>query len=222
MLLPWLGEIEDTLANQAAADMGTLPDWRSALDGAPLFESAIHFDAPEISRQLPLLLHITVARELSIAATYDGARFCEGAVPRVLRHIVNILDSMPAGALNCLSALPLMTAAELHDIVIERNRTQTDYRDATCIHQWFEEQVARTPDATAVIFREQQLTYRELDEQAQRLAARLRELGVAPDGIVAICVERSLEMMVGLLGILKSGAAYFRWIRRFPRNACNS
>jgi len=216
LLLPWLAEITDTLANQATTATGTVPDWSSALDGAPLFESAIHFDAPGISSQLPLLLHVTVSPELSIAATYDGARFCEGAIPRVLRHTKTVLENMPACALDCLSALPLMLDAELCDLVIDRNNTQTDYSDGTCIHHWFEEQVARTPDATAVIFREQRLSYRELNEKAGRLAARLRALGAAPDGIVAICVERSLEMMVGLLGILKSGAAYLPLDPAFP------
>lgn len=93
---------------------------------------------------------------------------------------------------------------------------RTPYRDTTCVHQWFEEQVARTPDATAVNFREQALNYRELNERANRLAARLRELGAAPDGIVALCLDRSLEMMVGVMGILKSGAAYLPLDPAFP------
>jgi len=216
LLLPWLAGIRDTLANQAATATETAPDWSSVLGGAPLFESAVLFETPEISSQLPLRLHVSVSHELSIAATYDGVRFCEGAVPRVLRHATTILESIPECALDCLSALPLMTDAELRNLVIARNNTQTDYRDGICIHQWFEEQVARTPEATAVVFRDQKLTYRELDEKAQRVAARLGELGAAPDGIVAICTERSLEMMVGLLGILKSGAAYLPLDPAFP------
>ena len=216
LLLPWLAEIRDTLARQAALAAGTVPDWSTALDGGPLFEGALHFGAPEISSRLPLLLHVSMSSGLSIAATYDGARFCQGAVPRVLRHVMTVLEGMPACALDCLSAMPLMTDAEWRDIVIEGNSTGTDYRDATCIHQWFEEQVARTPDATAVVFRDQKLSYRELDEKAQRLSARLRALGAAPDSIVALCVERSLEMMVGLLGILKSGTAYLPLDPAFP------
>jgi amino acid adenylation domain-containing protein len=216
LLLPWLAGIRDTLANQAATTKDTVPDWSSALDGAPLFESAVLFETPEIPSLLPLLLHVSVSPELSIAATYDGARFCEGAIPRVLRHAATILESMPECAPDCLSALPLMADAELRNLVIERNNTQTDYRDGTCIHQWFEEQVARTPEATAVVFRDQKLTYRELDAKAQRVAARLGELGAAPDGIVALCAERSLEMMVGLLGILKSGSAYLPLDPAFP------
>jgi len=216
LLLPWLAQVTDTLASQAATATETVLDWSSALDGAPLFESAVHFDTPKVSSHLPLLLHVTLSREFSIAANYDGARFCEGAVPRVLRHLTNILESMPACALGCLAALPLMTEAELRDIVVECNGTQTNYRDGTCIHHWFEEQVERTPDAPAVIFHDQQLTYWELNERAGWLAARLRDLGAAPDGIVGICVERSLEMMVGLLGILKSGAAYLPLDPVFP------
>ena len=110
----------------------------------------------------------------------------------------------------------MMTAAELHDLVIIRNQTHTDYRAETCVHQWFEEQAQRTPDAAAVVFHGQQISYRELDDRAGRVAARLRDLGAAPDGIVALCAERSLEMIVGLMGILKSGAAYLPIDPAFP------
>lgn len=105
----------------------------------------------------------------------------------------------------------------MRDLVAGRNDTRTDYRAHTCVHHWFEEQVARTPDAAAVVFRGQRLSYRELDDRAGRIADHLRELGTRPDTIVAICADRSLEMMAGLLGILKSGAAYLPIDPAFPQ-----
>ncbi len=99
---------------------------------------------------------------------------------------------------------------------IAPNPTQTGRASGACIHQLFEEQTARTPDATAVTFHGQQLTYQELNERADRLAAHLRKSGAVPDGIVALCAERSLEMIVGLLAILKSGAAYLPLDPSFP------
>lgn len=205
LLLPWLSEIREAMA---AADRIEAP--------ASPFETAVIFDVPESANDLPLVLHVTTSSEPSIAAVYDGALFSEGAVPRILQQIQTILESMPACAQECISAVPLMTDSELRDLVLNRNSTQAEYRAGTCMHQWFEEQAQRTPDATAVVFHGQQLTYRELDERASRLAARLRDLGAAPDGIVAISVERSLEMIVGLLSILKSGAAYLPLDPAFP------
>ncbi|MBW4457215.1 MAG: amino acid adenylation domain-containing protein, partial [Nostoc indistinguendum CM1-VF10] len=107
-----------------------------------------------------------------------------------------------------VSKLPLLTTAQQHQLLVEWNDTQADYPKDKCIHQLFEVQVQRTPDAVAVVFEEQQLTYRELNQRANQLAHRLQCLGVGPEVLVGICVERSLEMVVGLLGILKAGGAY--------------
>ena len=203
LLLPWLSEVPGALFAANNSDR-------------PPFETALIFDAPETHADLPLLLRVATSSELRITALYDGDRFAHGALPRILRHLMTILGNLTAYAQEPMAAVPLMTDAELRGLVMERNNTRTAYRDNTCIHQWFEEQVARTPDAVAVICRGQQLSYRELDEKANRMAARLCELGAAPDGIVAICVERSLDMMVGLLGILKSGSAYLPLDPAFP------
>ena len=99
---------------------------------------------------------------------------------------------------------------------MEWNRTEAAYPKDRCLHELFEEQVERTPDATAVVFEDKQLTYRQLNERANQLAHHLQRLGVGPDTLVAICVERSLEMVVGLLGILKAGGAYVPLDPRYP------
>nr|VFJ54095.1 MAG: AMP-binding enzyme [Candidatus Kentron sp. FM] len=110
-----------------------------------------------------------------------------------------------------------LSAAERHKILVEWNDTQTDYPRDKCIHQLFEAQVERAPDAMAVVFEGQQLTYQELNRRANRLAHHLQSLGVKPETLVGICVERSLEMIVGLLAILKAGGAYVPLDPSYPK-----
>jgi len=110
-----------------------------------------------------------------------------------------------------------LSAAERHKILVEWNNTQTDYPKDKCIHQLFEAQVERAPNAIAVVFEEQQLTYDELNRRANQLAHHLQSLGVSPEMLVGICVERSLEMVVGLLAILKAGGAYVPLDPTYPK-----
>ena len=116
-----------------------------------------------------------------------------------------------------ISQLPLLTASEQQQLLVEWNDTRVDYPQDQCIHQLFEEQVERTPDAVAVVFEDQQLTYSELNCRANQLAHYLRSLGVGAEVLVGICVERSLEMVVGLLGILKAGGAYVPLDPEYPQ-----
>nr|VFK41503.1 MAG: AMP-binding enzyme [Candidatus Kentron sp. TC] len=110
-----------------------------------------------------------------------------------------------------------LSAAERHEILVEWNDTRTDYPKDKCIHQLFEEQVERTPDAIAVVFGGQRLTYQALNRRANRLARHLQSFGVEPEVLVGICVERSLEMIVGLLAILKAGGAYVPLNPSYPK-----
>ena len=110
-----------------------------------------------------------------------------------------------------------MTEPERQQLLVEWNRTEVSYPKDRCLHELFEEQVERTPEAAAVVFEEKQLTYRELDERGNQLARYLQGLGVGPDALIGICVERSLEMAVGLLGILKAGGAYVPLDPEYPK-----
>ncbi|MFK0731302.1 MAG: amino acid adenylation domain-containing protein, partial [Gloeotrichia echinulata HAB0833] len=112
---------------------------------------------------------------------------------------------------------PLLSAAERHQLLVEWNHTSSEYPTDKCIHQLFESQVERTPDAVAVVWENQQLTYWELNQRANQLAHHLQTLGVGPEVLVGICVERSLQMLVGLLGILKAGGAYVPLDPEYPR-----
>jgi amino acid adenylation domain-containing protein len=107
-----------------------------------------------------------------------------------------------------ISQLPLLTEAERQQVLIDWNVTLADYPQQACIHQLFEAQVERTPETAAVVFGDQHLSYAELNQRANQLAHHLRELGVGPQALVGLCLERSLEMVVGMLGVLKAGGAY--------------
>ncbi|MDF5706500.1 MAG: amino acid adenylation domain-containing protein [Nostoc sp. S4] len=139
---------------------------------------------------------------------YNVALFDEVTITRMLRCFQTLLESIVANPDQRLSNLPLLTTAQQQLLLVQWNDTSVEYPQHQCIHQLFEAQVERTPDAIAVVFEDKQLTYRQLNARANQLAHYLRTLGVKPEVLVGICTERSLEMIVGLLGILKAGGAY--------------
>jgi len=147
---------------------------------------------------------------------YNTDLFDEATIARIAGHYQTLLEGIVANSKQAISELPLLTPGERRQLLIEWNNTAKDYPQEKCIHQLFEEQVERTPDAVAVVFEEKQLTYRELNVKANQLANYLRSLGVKPEVLVGICVERSLEMIIGLLGILKAGGAYVPLDPNYP------
>ena len=132
-------------------------------------------------------------------------------------HFQNLREGIVTNPNPALSEIPLLTDAEKHQLLVEWNDTRIDYPRDKCIHELFETQVAKTPDAIAVVFADQQLTYRELNSRANQLAHYLRKLSVGPETLVGICMERSMEMIVGLLGILKAGGAYVPLDPTYPK-----
>jgi len=130
-----------------------------------------------------------------------------------LEQLVDALESAPAMP---LASLDVMPAAERHQLLVEWNDTAADYPRDECIHQLFEAQAARTPEAVAVVFEDRQLTYGELDARANRLAHHLIALGIGPETLVGVCLERSPALIVGLLGILKAGGAYVPLDPNYP------
>jgi amino acid adenylation domain-containing protein len=147
---------------------------------------------------------------------YNSDLFDETTIVRMAEHFQTLLEGIVANSKQAISELPLLTPAERQQLLVEWNNTAKDYPQEKCIYQLFEEQVERTPDAVAVVFEEKQLTYRELNAKANQLANYLRSLGVEPEVLVGICVERSLEMIIGLLGILKAGGAYVPLDPNYP------
>ena len=140
--------------------------------------------------------------------SYNADLFEAATIRRMMRQLRTLLSGIAADPEKRLAELPLLDEAERRELLVTWNDTRADYRRNVRLHELFEEQAARTPGATAVVFENERLTYRELDERSNQLAHRLRELGVGPDSVVGICAERSLELIVALYGVLKSGAAY--------------
>ena len=165
----------------------------------------------------PLTLMAVPGPELSLQITYNSERFESGTIKRMLGHLETLLHGMALEPERRLSDVPMLPEAEKHQLLVDWNDTRRDYPTDTCIHEIFEAQVERTPDAVAVAFEDKQLTYRELNQRANHLAHYLRKLGVGPDVLVGICVERSVEMVVGLLGIMKAGGAYVPLDPAFPK-----
>jgi len=154
---------------------------------------------------------------LTLSAEYSTDLFDAGTITRLLGHFRTLLEGIVANPDQRISELPLLTAAEQHQVLVEWNDTQTDYPRDACIHHLFETQVERTPLAVAVVFKDQMLTYRELNSHSNRLAHYLRKHGVGPDVPVGICVEPCIEMVVGLLAILKAGGAYVPLDPGYPK-----
>src|SRR5262249_51814068 len=139
-----------------------------------------------------------------------------GSIRRMLGHYQNLLEGVAADAGMRLSDLSLLTETERQSL-LEWNSTHAEYRQDESLHELIEEQVRRTPEAIAVRFEQEELTYHEINARANKLARFLWTHGVRHETPVGICVERSLEMVVGLLGILKSGGAFAPLDPAYPR-----
>ncbi|MEL0588738.1 MAG: amino acid adenylation domain-containing protein [Planktothrix rubescens PR222] len=162
------------------------------------------------------LSFIDVGSELTLLWQYNSDLFSAEAIERIAQHYLNLLEGVINTPKASLHQLSLMTEKERHQLLVEWNNTSANYPQHQCIHQLFEEQVRKTPDAIAVVFEQEFLTYQELNNRANQVAHHLQGLGVQQESLVGICIERSLDMMVGLLGILKAGATYVPLDPNYP------
>ena len=209
---------------------------------SPIFQIAFTWDpsprrqieessgSPQIDKEIELLeigqrgaaydLNVGVANEgdsLIIAWEYNTDLFETETIVRMAGHFQTLLESVVANPQTQVSQLPMLTERERHQLLVEWNETAAEYPQDKCIHQLFERQVERSPDAVAVVFEDRKLSYRELNARANQVAHYLQKLGVKPESLVGICVERSIEMVVGLLGILKAGGAYVPLDPTYPQ-----
>ncbi len=170
----------------------------------------LDFDFVTVGSPFDLTLFVRETGEGGLSATIEYRRdlFRPDTIARIAGHYRTLLEGAAGDPDRRLSTLPLVDPAELHRILVEWNATATDYPRGRSIHGLFEEQAAATPDAVAVAFEGETLTYRELDRRANRLAHYLRSLGVRAERPVGMWMERSPEVIVALLGILKAGGAY--------------
>jgi amino acid adenylation domain-containing protein len=204
-------------ALQPDRDLSRTPVFQVFINMYNFKESTLELDRLSVKRLLPgesgeqfdITLSIREhADGMHLTFLYDAELFESATIRRMLRHFETLLRGIVDNPDQRISDLPMLTESERHQLLLEWNDTKTDYPKDQCIHQLFEEQVEKSPDAIAVVFEEQQITYRELNERANQLAHYLMKLGVGAETLVGICVERSIEMIVGLLGILKAGGAY--------------
>jgi amino acid adenylation domain-containing protein len=198
-----------------------------SLSHAPVFQVvlALHEDVPEVPLSgldaSIISLHSGTAKfDLSVQLDSDSEGgltglveyatdlFDQCTVERMVGHFRKLLEAAAQEPDQRVEQIPLITESERHQLLVEWNDTHMDYPRDKTLSQLFEEQVARAPEAVALVYEGQSLTYGELNVRANRLANYLQQQGVGPDVLVGICVERSIEMVVGLFGILKAGGAY--------------
>lgn len=153
---------------------------------------------------------------LQCVIEYNTGLFTGATIERMLDHYASLLESVVANPDARIASLSLMSEAEQREVLVEWNNTHAAFPQDQCIHQVFQERAANSPDDLAIVFGEERVTYRELNALANRLAHYLRERGVGPEVRVAICVERSVEMIVALFGILKAGGAYVPLEPKYP------
>ncbi|MBW4569859.1 MAG: amino acid adenylation domain-containing protein [Tolypothrix carrinoi HA7290-LM1] len=196
-----------------------------ALELPGLTLSQFEFDSK--TAKLDLEFHLWQDLEsLKGQVVYSTDLFDDSTITRMLGHFQTLLESIVANPKQRLCDLSILTKAERHQLLIEFNQNQSKIQNPKskiqlCFHQFFEAIVAETPNAIALFFEHQQLTYQKLNIRANQLAHHLQQLGVVPDVLVGICVERSLEMIIGLLGILKAGGAYLPLEPSLPQSRLN-
>lgn len=211
--------------------------WSEVPRGLPLFESIFVFEnypvkpgwqhrpnGVEITglrsverSNFPLMILVAAHSTVEIAATYDARRFSADAVRRLMQHYRALLDAIMAGSAGRLRDLEMLTGHERARALEEWNRTRAEFPEV-CLHQLFEAQVRRTPDAVALEHGKRKLTYRELDSRANRLAHYLKSVGVEPDSLTGVCLERGPELVIAILAILKAGGAYVPLDPTYPKD----
>jgi amino acid adenylation domain-containing protein len=182
-----------------------LPEGNPDLTGLKLAQLA----TPRTTTQFDLTLSLRETGQRIVGEIgYATALFDRETVRRYLGHWFTLLKAMTADETQMVARLPLMGVTERRQVLEEWNATETDYPRDQCIHELFEAQVEKSPDAIALVYEEKSLTYGELNARTNELAHYLRELGVGPEARVAICMERGIELVAALLATLKAGGAY--------------
>ncbi|HWH70853.1 MAG TPA: condensation domain-containing protein, partial [Candidatus Sulfotelmatobacter sp.] len=163
------------------------------------------------------LLLSECSQGLRVRCEYSTDLFKAGTIARLMRQFQTLLEGIVTAPQKRLSELPLLTSVERQQLLVGWNQTANVYERERCVQEVFEAQAAKTPEAIALAFAGQQLTYGELNRRANQLAWRLRACGVGPDLLVGVCLERSWELIIAMLAILKAGGAYLPLDRTYPK-----
>ncbi|MEH2196828.1 amino acid adenylation domain-containing protein [Nostoc sp.] len=229
-LLPWLVQLQQEHIEREQYSYTSLVDIQGVSEiprNQPLFESIVVFENYPVNATLqalpgnlrigdrqalgetnyPLTVVAIPSDELVIKINYDRDRFDADTIDRMIGHLLTLLQGITTNSHRNIGELPLLTPAEQDLLLVQWNATQAAQPINYCIHQLFEQQVEKTPESVAVVYENQQLTYRQLNQRANQLAHHLQRLGIKPDAPVGICLERSLEAAIAILATLKAGGA---------------
>src|SRR2546425_5095456 len=241
-LIDWLKGIQLSALEAREFECASLADiqtWSEVAPGQPLFESILVFEnypseqwhssgAPrfeilpaysQLSRtNYPLVLLAMPSAALRLQIVFDTNRFAPEQIEQMLRRMAMLLNQMAnASAEKKLSHFSFLTSEERDKLLRSWNDTDAPYERERCLPQLFERQAAQSTDTIAIAFEDNTISHAKLNARANKLARHLRKLGVGPEVLVGICLERSIEMVVGLLGILKAGGAYVPLDPAFPK-----
>ena len=229
-VLPWLLQIQEQwkiAQTYSQVSLSQIQAWSDIPAGMSLFETLVILDDLEqVSAAIPdspITIGVKLEKNLTLQVRYDRNRFQEAAINRLLGHLQTLIEGLVTNPEQKLASLPMLTSAERHQILIEWNNTQVTYPSDQTIHQIFAEQVAKSPDKIALILPSLnseapiRLTYKELDKRANILACELQRLGVGAETFVAMCIERSIETIVAIIGILKAGGVYVPLDPAYPQ-----
>ena len=228
----WLRSLQEQQAEARQFEYTPLADvqrWSDADKSQALFEAIFVFDNYPVNvasrngggasiqvfdissfklTNYPLTLVASPGREFELLMCYDQFTLDDESIDQLLRHLMVLLEAIAENPEQKLSKVSMLTSEERQQLLVTFNDTRCDYPGDYCVHQLFEQQVRRTPDSAAVICEDKQLTYGELNAKANQLAHYLRGQGVGPEVTVAILLERSSELVVSLLAVLKAGGVY--------------
>jgi amino acid adenylation domain-containing protein len=240
-VLSWLKLLQEKQATLQQYEYSSLLDiqgWSDVPRSEPLFESIFVFENLPVSGSFstdsgglemhadrgigsitdyPITVLVIPGSKLTIQIVFEQARFADDVIGRMLGHLATLLESLVEHPNQRLDQLLLLTEGERQQLLIDWNQTQVEYETQRCVHQLIEAQVEKTPDVVALVSEFERLTYRELNERSNRLANYLRNRGVGPEVLVGVFMNRSVEMVVGLLGILKAGGAYVPLDPTYPQ-----
>lgn len=230
-LLDWLQDLRQQqidLRQHEHTPLTKVQAWSDVPTHASLFDSLVVFENYLLNTRLraqggdwlnrefiyqgqtnyPLTLMVYADESLLLKLEYDPSRFTQATISRMLGHLETLLTSMMRQPHQPAISLPYLTAEEEHQLRVTWNDTAEPYPADQCVHELIAAQASRTPHAIAAVCGDDQLTYQQLNQRANQLAHYLQRQGVQPDTLVGICLNRSLDMLVGLLGIWKAGGAY--------------
>jgi amino acid adenylation domain-containing protein len=182
------------------------------IDGLEMNVAGLELETVRVdNRTAPFEITLMIAEaedQVGATITYNTDLFKPETIDNMWGHFMALLNRVAENPESAISEITILEESEHRRLIRTLNSTAREYQTGRCIHDHFEEQVIRTPEAEAVVFEDQSLTYEELNQESNRLAHHLQAMGVCPETIVGICVERSLDMIIGLLGVLKAGGAY--------------